>query len=511
MLAHRASGILLHPTSLPSHTGIGELGVEALRFVDFLEQAGQAYWQILPLGPTGFGDSPYSSFSSFAGNPLLISLQALNDEGLLSQSEILPPFSVATDRVDYGAVVHWKLPLLAQAATRFLASAPQARHQAFRQFCEAESDWLEDYAAFMAIKRVFEHQGAHGDWTTAWDRDIAQRTPAALAHWTERCAPQIAAEKVLQFFFFEQWHEVKRYANERSIAIIGDVPIFVALDSADVWASPKSFQLDSSGRPTHVAGVPPDYFSPTGQRWGNPLYDWNQMRSDGYRWWIRRIAGTRRMVDVIRIDHFRGFESNWSIPADQPTAVFGQWVPGPGLELFDTLRRELGELPIIAEDLGLITPEVEALRDAAHFPGMKVLQFAFHRTPGTSNAFLPHQHVPHGVVYTGTHDNDTTRGWFETLGPSERKAVLDYLGHKPDDIAWAFNRLAMASVARLAILPMQDILSLGSDARMNRPASDRGNWDWRMRRAVTTRDLASRLRDLVTLYDRDEIHRSRSS
>jgi 4-alpha-glucanotransferase len=508
MLPDRASGILLHPTSLPGPHGIGELGPEAFAFVDYLVQAKQRRWQVLPLGPTGYADSPYASFSSFAGNPLLISIELLIREGDLQEGSIDPvPTAFAGQRVDYGAVIAWKFPVLRLAAARFQQHASPERIARYREFCETQSEWLDDYALFMAIKNAFDQraklEGAPSSvWSEYWDRDIATRQPLAMEKWGEICKDEIELHKIWQFFFIEQWSHLKAYANERGIQIIGDLPIYVAMDSADVWASPKAFCLDEEGKPRLVAGVPPDYFSETGQRWGNPVYNWDQMQQDDFRWWIRRFQGTRALVDIIRVDHFRGFEAGWSIPANEPTAIHGSWVKAPGVELFREVYSQLGVLPILAEDLGLITPEVEHLRDANQFPGMRVLQFAFESGPGPNNHFLPHNYVPNCVAYTGTHDNDTTLGWYASRSKKQHDFLREYLGFEPRDVAWDMIRLAMASVAGLAIVPMQDVLRLGTEARMNLPASQRGNWAWRMSADYAHNDSALHLAKMVQLYDR---------
>lgn len=508
MLTERSAGILLHPTSLPGPFGIGDLGPEAFAFVDYLVDAGQRRWQVLPLGPTGYADSPYASFSSFAGNPLLISLEVLARSGELP-TELLQniPTSLLEKRVEYGEVIAWKLPLLRQAASRFRERANSNRVAAYSAFCESNSGWLDDYALFMAIKTAFDARAkAEGRsssiWNHYWDRDIAERQPSALEKWRATCKTEMDIQKIWQFFFFEQWLAVKRYANERRIQIIGDLPIYVALDSADVWSAPHGFCLDAKGNPRLVAGVPPDYFSVTGQRWGNPVYDWNQMKCDHFRWWVQRFQGTKALVDIIRVDHFRGFEAGWSIPSFEPTAINGEWIKAPGIELFQEVRRQLGELPILAEDLGLITPEVEHLRDSNQFPGMRVLQFAFDSGPRPSNIFLPHNYVLNSVAYSGTHDNDTTIGWYASRSKEQQDFVNDYLGFKPNDIAWEMIRLALSSVARLAIVPMQDVLSLGTESRMNTPSTQQGNWAWRMPAHYRMGDSAKKLANLVALFDR---------
>jgi 4-alpha-glucanotransferase len=490
----RSSGILLHPTSLPSPWGIGDLGASAYHFVDWLADAGQSLWQILPLGPTGHGDSPYQCFSAFAGNPLLVSLDKLVKDGLLERKELQTAPFFSEDAVDYGAVIGFKLPLLCKSFERIRGSE---RAQAFDDFCAAEASWLDDYALFMALKAW--HGGA--SWDT-WERDAkpAARQPGALERWRDKLADQVDAQKYLQFLFFSQWRQVKAYARERGIRIIGDAPIFVAYDSADVWAHPDLFYLDADGHPTVVAGVPPDYFSATGQLWGNPLYRWERMAKTGYAWWVARLKALLNLVDIVRLDHFRGFEAYWQVPADEPTAVNGEWVQGPGAAFFQALERELGELPIIAEDLGLITPAVIALRDQFSFPGMKILQFAF--GGDADDPYLPHNYAPNCIVYTGTHDNDTTLGWFSSRGEAERRAVQRYLGRDGSDICWDMLRLAFASVADVAIAPLQDVLRLGSQARQNTPGRGSGNWCWRVRAEALTPGLACGLREMTATYGR---------
>lgn len=512
MLQERASGILLHPTSLPGPYGIGDLGVAARTFCDFLVEAGQSRWQVLPLGPTGFGDSPYAAFSSFAGNPLLISLEQLRDDLDLDPRFAAPPPDPPSDRVDYGAVIDWKRPRIAEAAVCFLERSDEAKREEFAAFCAREKLWLDDYALFMALKAEFAARArrdgqAEGRWNQTWDADIARRDQDALERWSDALRHQVALQKVEQFFFFRQWEALKYYANHRGIQLIGDLPIFVAMDSADVWASPESFLLDGQQNPTHVAGVPPDYFSETGQLWGNPLYRWDHMAATGFEWWVRRFRGTQRLFDIIRVDHFRGFEAAWTVPADQPTAEHGAWIPSPGAALFQRLRDELGELPILAEDLGVITPEVEHLRDANHFPGMRVLQFAFDSGAGRSCFFLPHRHIENCVVYTGTHDNDPIRGWFDARSEEDRVTIWQYLGYTTEDIAAAFCRLAMSSVARLVILPMQDVLGLGSESRMNTPGTAQANWTWRLSADYREYDAARRLAEWVDVFERRPTHK----
>ncbi|MEM7033557.1 MAG: 4-alpha-glucanotransferase [Chloroflexota bacterium] len=508
----RASGILLHPTSLPSPYGIGDLGQAAYQFIDFLHTSKQTLWQILPLGPTGYGDSPYASFSSFAGNPLLISPDLLIKSGDLAPSDLadVPPFP--RDKVDYSWVIHWKKPLLEKAASMFLGNANQDRKDAFDAFCEKQKDWLDDFALFMAVKETFDERAKAADlfgkmWSNYWPKDIALRDPEALTHWQREKQEAIHIQKVLQFYFFEQWQALRQYANAKHIRIIGDIPIFVAPDSADVWSNRHLFLLDEAGQSIAVAGVPPDYFSPTGQLWGNPLYNWQQMAADKYDWWIKRIQSTLNQVDILRIDHFRGFDAYWRIPADEETAIKGHWVKGPGTSFFETVSNALGELPIIAEDLGLITPSVLTLRDQFELPGMKVLQFAFSLTDtgeldGT-HPFLPHNYPEQCVVYTGTHDNDTTQGWYEAQPIPIKDIIRRYLARDDHDIAWEFIRLAFASPARLAIIPLQDVLNLGSEARMNTPSTLGTNWAWRYQPEALSEWASSRLCEMTMLYGRE--------
>jgi len=489
----RSSGILFHPTSLPGAYGIGDLGDEAHEFLRLLVESGQTFWQVMPLGPTGYGDSPYQAFSAFAGNPLLVSPDKLVADGYLDAAPPMPHFPA--ERVDYGPVIEYKFELLRGAFGFFQRQATPAQRDAFHQFCQANAFWLDDYALFMALKR---HHGG-GVWSQ-WKPEIATRQPAAVQRWSERLREEIEREKYQQFLFDQQWSQLRRAANAQGVRIIGDAPIFVAYDSADVWAHPEMFRLDATGRPTHVAGVPPDYFSPTGQLWGNPLYRWDWMADHGFGWWIERLRKIFEVVDVVRLDHFRGFEAYWEVPAGEETAINGHWVQGPGMALFAAARQALGELPIIAEDLGVITPEVEALRDECGFPGMKVLQFAF--GSGAENPYLPHNYTQNCVVYTGTHDNDTTIGWFATREAEERKAIQEYLARDGHDIAWDLMRLAHSSVAELAVVPLQDVLRLGSAARMNTPGRADGNWGWRLQKGMFTDELVQHLHDMTRIYGR---------
>ena len=474
MAFERASGILLHPTSLPGGHGVGDLGQGAFSWLDFLERSGQRLWQVLPLGPTGFGDSPYQCFSAFAGNPYLISLDKLVEEGLLDSEalENTPDFS--EDEVEYGEVIPFKLGVLNQSYEVFKERASERQKESFNTFCDQQGYWLEDYALFMSCKEANEGRA----WNE-WDEGLRKRKKRALNAHQKEHVETIQRWRYWQWLFYTQWLEVKRYANERDIKVIGDIPIFIAYDSADAWANPELFYFDKEGNPTVVAGVPPDYFSETGQRWGNPLYRWKKMEDRGFDWWISRFQSTLDFFDLIRVDHFRGFEAYWEIPADEPTAVEGCWVDGPKQAFFDALKEALGELPIIAEDLGIITPEVESLRDDNNLPGMKVLQFAF--ADGGDDLYLPHNYTPNFVVYTGTHDNDTTLGWYKDAPEKEQDFVRRYLARDESNIVWDLIRLAFASVADLAVVPLQDVLRLGTEARMNLPGRAGGNWSWRYR------------------------------
>jgi 4-alpha-glucanotransferase len=496
---HRTSGILLHPTSLPGPFGVGDLGPAARRFVDFLVDAGQGLWQMLPLGPTGYGESPYQCLSAFAGSPLLISLELLVESGWLDEKALAAPL-FPRDRVDFAAVIPWKRRLIERAALGFQERASDGERAAYRLFLETHADWLDDYALYRAIKGHAKHR----PWTE-WRRELARREPEALQEWRARHAAELEIERLTQYFFFSQWAGLRDYANRRGVHLIGDMPIFVAHDSSEVWTNREWFQLDASGHPTVVAGVPPDYFSATGQRWGNPLYDWSRLEADRYRFWVQRLRHALELVDLVRIDHFRGFAGYWEIPADEDTAVRGRWVSGPGTRLFDALRDALGDgLPLIAEDLGVITEDVEALRDGLGLPGMAVLQFGFEDIPDGfgRSAFLPHHHRQCLTVYTGTHDNDTLRGWWGRLDDTTRANALLYLGSTGAEIAWDFIRCAFGSVAACAIVPLQDVLGLGSEACMNRPGTAQGNWLWRYDEDMLSGETALRLRRLSRLYGR---------
>ncbi len=494
----RSSGVLLHPTSLPGRFGIGDLGDHAYRFVDALQAAGQSYWQILPLGPTSYGDSPYQSLSTFAGNPNLISFDRLLQIGWLHPDDLRDMPDFPADRVDYGPVITFHDRLLDVAYSRFLASANDGYRDAFAAWTASHAQWLDDFALFVALKNHFGGR----PWTE-WDTPYALRETRALETAWEQFAGEIEAVKFRQWLFFAQWEELKRYANAHGVKIIGDIPIFVAHDSADVWANRDLFYLDARGNPEVVAGVPPDYFSATGQRWGNPLYKWDVHKARGYRWWIDRVSAVLDMVDLVRIDHFRAFEDYWEIPATEATAVKGRWLKGPNTDLFDAIRAELGDqLPIIAEDLGQITKAVEDLRDELGLPGMKIIQFAF---SDPNNVFLPHNYPKHGnvIVYSGTHDNDTSLGWFSTAPEAERTFMRDYLARydirclSEYEVAGALIELAFKSPANLAVAPLQDVLGLGPEARMNYPGRLGGNWSWRYGEEALEPGLAAGLRALA--------------
>ena len=495
MALDRRSGIILHPTSLPGPYGIGTLGQEAFNWINFLSDSGQHLWQVMPLGPTGYGDSPYQCFSAFAGNPYLINLEKLVEEGLLSADDKVEDPGFPATHVDYGPVISWKLERLAKAYDNYADGATAEQKKRFKAFCKAQAYWLDDYALFMAVKEA--HEGVA--WN-AWDEAIRVREEKALKSWTKKLKPEIERQKVWQWLFSEQWSAVRAYANSKDIEIIGDIPIFIAFDSADAWANRELFYIDAKGNPELVAGVPPDYFSATGQRWGNPLYRWKEMKKSGYSWWIDRFKSTLEFVDIIRVDHFRGFEAYWEIPASEPTAVKGKWVKGPGQSFFDAISKAFENAPIIAEDLGVITPGVEALRDDNNLPGMNVLQFAF--AADASDPYLPHNYIPNSVVYTGTHDNDTTRGWYTQASEAERDLVRRYLARGDDNVVWELVRLAFASVANTAVIPLQDALNLGSEARMNTPGQAAGNWSWRFSWEQIPHWIAPQLKELSELYGR---------
>ena len=491
----RASGILLHPSSLPARGGIGDLGPAAYEFLDYLSAARQTLWQILPLGPVAFGNSPYSSISAFAGNPLLVSLERLADVGWIDRGR-LAILSEEQGAVNYDRVRATKMPLLREAAGNFLSTASGVPRSRYEKFCADNAWWLDDYVLFVRLR----DQYPNGSWSQ-WPPEIARRDLQALRRLREELAPALDVSRVTQFAFFEQWRSLHQAARRKGIRVIGDVAIFVDYDSADVWTNPDIFQLDENLSPTVVSGVPPDAFSSTGQRWGNPLYRWDVLKSCGYDWWVQRMKWALELCDIVRLDHFRGFESYWEIPAQEPTAVHGRWVHGPNDDLFHALREALGGFPFIAEDLGMITPEVHAFRERIGVPGMKVLQFGF-SNPG-AHIYLPHRYEPNSVVYTGTHDNDTTLGWFNSIHGEERRAAEEYVGSDPAGMHWAFIRAAITSPARLAVVPLQDVLGLGSEARMNTPSRGDENWIWRYRAGDLKSGDAERLARLSSISDRN--------
>ena len=496
-MSGRRSGVLLHPTSLPGPDGIGDLGGCARAFVSFLRETRQGLWQVLPLGPTGYGDSPYQCFSAFAGNPLLVSLDALVEEGLLGPSDLAGRPGPSTREVDYEAVLAFKRPLLGRAFEAFERKAPPARRDAFLAFCQERGAWLDDFGVFMALK---DANGGRS-WVT-WDRPIVAREEEALARARRELEREARGARFAQFLFFEQWAALRALAHGSRVEIMGDLPIFVAHDSSDVWAHPELFHLADDGSPSLIAGVPPDYFSATGQRWGNPLYRWDVLARTSYAWWIDRVRSLLQLVDSVRLDHFRGFEAYWEIPGHEPTAVNGRWVKGPGGAFLEALQAALGTLPIVAENLGVITPEVEGLRARFGFPGMAILQFAFGTDP-QAPTFIPHNYPRDLVAYTGTHDTDTVVGWWESgVGDStrsrgevesERARALAYVGGDGTEIHWDFIRTLFVSVAETAIVPLPDVLGLGSAARMNVPGRLGGNWRWRCPEDALTAEVRRRL------------------
>jgi len=495
MKHERASGILLHPTSLPGKYGIGTLGREAFEFIDFLAHAKQKYWQILPLGPTGYADSPYQCFSTFAGNPLLINLELLVQEKMLKTSDLLPMQSFGDGPVDYGKLIILKYPVLKKALANFLDSGSEEDHHAFQGFVRENNGWLDDYALFMALKASMGQK----PWLQ-WEKPLKTRNEKELEKYKVSLHEEIVFHQFIQFLFFRQWKRVKEYAHTHHIRILGDIPLYVAMDSADAWSRPELFEFNTFKDPAAVGGVPPDYFSETGQLWGNPLFRWEYHKETGYEWWINRIRWNLLMYDVVRIDHFRGFAAYWSVPYGEPTAVNGKWIDGPGKDLFSAVAGALGDIPVIAEDLGVITDDVEDLRDSFGLPGMKILQFAFDSSE--ENDYIPHNYPKNCVVYTGTHDNDTVVGWFEKAKKEDRVYVLAYLNSDGKNIARDFVRLALASVAYTAVIPMQDLLGLGNDARMNLPGTTQSNWQWRMKPGQATEALAEELGRLTKLYAR---------
>ncbi len=502
MTFQRSAGILLHPTSLPGRYGMGEIGPEAHRWLAHLSTMSQKLWQVLPLGPTGYADSPYQTLSTFAGNPMLISLAALRDEGLLHEDDLKDFPSLPETHVDYGPAILARSSVLKKAAQSFSRKASPALKAGFVRFEEENSSWLDDFTLFSALKAQY----GGGPWVN-WPAPIVHREATALVAARKKHATAIRHSKILQFLFNHQWNSLRREAKKRGISIIGDIPIFVAHDSSDVWCRPELFFLKKNGQPTVIAGVPPDYFSTTGQRWGNPLYRWDAHEEEGFSWWISRLRSTFQLYDIVRIDHFRGFAANWEIAASEPTAVKGRWAPGPGRKLFDAARKVLGNLPIIAEDLGVITPDVDALREALGYPGMRILQFAFGDDPKAA-AFRPESYPPNCAVYTGTHDNDTTVGWYNSEPGKdstrsaeqiarEQHTVRNYLSSDGSQIQWDLIALALRSPANTAVYPLQDVLGLGSEARMNVPGRESGNWSWRFRWEQLTKEIEKRLSSLT--------------
>jgi len=505
-LARRAAGLLLHPTSLPGRHGSGDLGPEACRFVDFLAAAGQRWWQMLPVGPPGPGNSPYSTLSAFAGSPLLVSLEGLTQDGLLDPCDTVPPHHLLLDRVAYGAVMRFRLSRLRRAYAAFVRRG-LSRDRAFLRFCEAQAGWLDDYALYAALRRAHRNCG----WT-AWERPLRLRERAALRRAAATLRQDGDFERFVQYQFDRQWTALRRYAHERGVGLIGDIPIFVAHDSSDVWAHRELFDLDAEARPRTISGVPPDYFSRDGQLWRHPHYRWARHRATGFAWWIARFRHAFQRFDAVRIDHFLGFHRVWAVPGRAQSARRGKWVKTPGAELLTTLRHQLGRLEIIAEDLGLVTPEAVVLRERFGFPGMRLLHFAFGTEAG-SRCNQPHTYSHNCVVYPGTHDNETTVGWFARLrraahkgrrtgGTTELQRVLRYLGTAGHEINWDLIRLALSSPANLAIIPVQDVLGLGNEARMNTPATATGNWRWRLWPGQLRPRHAHRLRDLTEIYGR---------
>lgn len=503
MELNRSAGILLHPTSLPGPYGIGDLGDGAYGWVDFLYSTNCSLWQILPLGPTGFGDSPYQCFSAMAGNPYLISPDILLKDGLLHSDDLVNLPEFLDHEVDFGKAIPFKLGILDRSFHQFQHSAPKEIKIEFEEFFSDQEEWLDDYALFMAIK---EANG--GVQWTKWESGLRNRVPSALKTAREKLNIAIQRQVYRQFLFFKQWKELKGYANGKGITIIGDAPIFVSHDSVDVWVNRDLFFLDESGEPAYVAGVPPDYFSPTGQLWGNPLYNWDNHKRTGYKWWVARLKNVLSLVDIIRLDHFRGFAGYWEIPGNAKTAEKGRWVKAPGINFFKSIQQELGGLPIIAEDLGVITPDVEYIRDHFDLPGMKILQFAFEGKP--SDPFLPHNYRWNCVVYTGTHDNDTAAGWFERVDESAKKFCCNYLNCDGSEIAMDMVRACWGSVAVFSIAPMQDFLGLGNEARMNYPGNPSGNWRWRITTDLEDEQLVEKIRNLNYLFDRENPHKSNS-
>jgi 4-alpha-glucanotransferase len=500
-LDKRSAGVLLHPTALPGDFGIGSLGAEARTFIDFLAESGMSYWQICPLGPTGYGDSPYQSFSAFAGNPYLIDMMSLAEAGFIPDQELGPLLFLSSDTVDYGGIYKVKWTLLRRIFNTFskIRTHQSLPYGDFEGFCQDNSAWLDSYAFFQALKSHFDGVSFH-----EWPKECLSYPSALKSDVFAELATEIEAHKFYQYLFFGQWKEIRDYANGKGVSIIGDIPLFVSGDSADLWANPDLFQLDKKSHlPSAVAGCPPDYFSEDGQLWGNPLYNWNKMKRDGFSWWKNRLAASFKLYDVLRLDHFRGFDTYWSIPADAETAVSGEWLKGPGLAFFKEVRKAFPEAKVIAEDLGELFPSVVELRDETGLPGMEVLQFAFGGE--ADNLYLPHNHSRNSVLYPGTHDNDTSLGWYQNASPAEQDHVRRYLGISGHTVAWDFIRSSYASVAKLCIIPFQDMLNLDSSARFNRPGEAQGNWSWRYRSSQLDKlrnESSAYLKRLATLYGR---------
>ena len=496
MRFQRSSGTLVHPTSFPAEYGIGDLGSEARRFIDFLVETKQSVWQVLPLGPTGYGNSPYASYSAFAGNYYLISPDILVEKELLKRAEADDKKMPVTTQVNYEKAFAQKREILNLAAQRFFEKADKAQMEQYEKFVEDNAYWINDYCLFMAALETNDLK----PWNQ-WDNGIAHRKTKALNTFEEENSERIRFHYWSQYEFFSQWYALKKYANDKNIRVVGDIPIFVDHNSADVWAQPKYFEVDAEGNRQLVAGVPPDYFSETGQLWGNPLYKWAELEKDGYAWWLERFKQMFEMYDAIRVDHFRGFDAYWEVKADEKTAIKGRWVKGPGSKLFDTIKDKLGELPIIAEDLGVITKEVVALREKYNFPGMKILQFAF--TDNSGNNFLPHNYSQNCVTYTGTHDNDTTLGWYNSATDHEKHFARKYTRSSGDQMNWELIRLGLFSVADQAIIPLQDYMNLGTEHRMNYPGTTEGNWMWRYTPEMLEKVDKQRIQDMIEMSNRD--------
>lgn len=495
MEVRRSGGILLHPTSLPGEFGIGNFGPEANQFIDYLAEAGLTLWQILPLGPTGPGDSPYQSFSAFALNPLLINLCHFVNKGLITENDLAEAKYINTGKVDYAFVTESRTKIFRQAFNAFIASAPAEDLAAFDSFSQRNSSWLEDFALFMATKDYFGGIAWHG-----WPESIRNRESTAMLNFGQMLSKEINYYRFLQFVVNCQWMEVKAYANEKGIKIIGDIPLYISFDSSDAWSNPEMFLLDKQQQPVLVAGVPPDFFSETGQLWGNPVYDWDYHLNTEFHWWVQRMEYNLELSDIIRIDHFRGLAAYWAVPYGAENAIDGEWLPAPGEALFTALTKKTAYLPVIAEDLGVITSDVDELRDKFGLPGMKILQFGFDKAE--SNPFLPHFYTPNSAVYTGTHDNDTVMGWYNLLDEEDKRKFHDYTGCNCTEVHWQMIRLAMASVSVYAVIPLQDVFGLGSEARLNIPGTPSGNWQWRFNEADLLPDYARKLKQYCRLYNR---------